>query len=155
MVSSPYTPPSLPPHPLRTPTYSSRLRRGCFYFFWGGRATRASFSRAGSAGSVTLDGDELVGRRRRSSRRLSISQNGMVPLPASAGIPPSDLGASGSCSLPRYSRFPKQQLQFGTAGSGVSHFSRESSQPAQSSQHSTAQQQHGTAQHSTRRAEFN
>lgn len=57
-----------------------------------------------------------VARRRNSSRRLSMAQDGMVPLPASAGIPQSDVGASGSCSLPRYSRYPKHQ--FGTGGSG-------------------------------------
>lgn len=99
----------------------------CFFFSRHNRDTRASFNRGsfnrgsfsrGLSGTVLVDGDEVLttkGRRRRSCRRLSISQNGMVPLPASAGIPPSDLGASGSCSLPRYSRFSKQHFGGGSA----------------------------------------
>lgn len=83
------------------------------------RAVRSSFSRVMS-GSVLADDEEVltvreVGRRRRSSRRLSISQNGMVPLPASAGIPQSDLSSSGSCSLPRYSRYSKHQFGNGSS----------------------------------------
>eukprot|EP00752_Nemacystus_decipiens_P003083 g2855.t2 len=105
------------PPPPRAATRGS-FNRGSFNR---GSFNRGSFNRGSFTGSVLADEDEIYAtksRRRRSSQRLSISQNGMVPLPASAGIPPSDLGASGSCSLPRYSRFPKPQFVTGLGSSG-------------------------------------
>eukprot|EP00903_Cladosiphon_okamuranus_P016576 g15291.t1 len=107
----------VPSHSNRGSFSRASFNRGSFTR---GSFTRGSFTR-GLSGTVLVDGEEVLttkARRTRSSRRLSISQNGMVPLPASAGIPPSDLGASGSCSLPRYARFPKHPFVGGLGSSG-------------------------------------